>query len=345
MVILRWDGQFLQIWTKDARIAFMNQREQAIQTWLQTACPSASPPVLLAGDASFRRYFRVHSEASDFVLMDAPPGKESCVAFVAIAKTLRALGLHAPEVYRADLGQGFLLLTDFGNRQLLNFLNPETVDRCYHRAFDYLLTMQSCKQVEGYRLPFFNESLCKKELSLFRDWYLGRHLERGLSASDKQYLDKVDALLVEDALSQPQVFVHRDYHSRNLMVLDDDAFGILDFQDAVRGPITYDLMSLLRDCYIEWPFEQVKVWILNYHQRLLNAGYLSEDNPKQFLRWCDWMALQRHLKCIGIFSRLHYRDHRSAYLHDIPRLISYVKLICQRYPEFAGLEKFLAEGK
>ncbi len=319
----------------------MDNREQAIQTWLQGEFPLAKAPVLLTGDASFRRYFRVLSEGNSYILMDALPEKGSCHPYIAIANAFRALGLQVPEIYRANLEQGFLLLSDFGDHLLLNLLNLETADRYYQIAFDHLLTIQACETVDGYDLPLFDTNMYQKELHLFREWYLQRHLGLSLSQSDSTFLDHIDTLLIHDALAQPQVCVHRDYHSRNLMVLDNDELGILDFQDAVKGPITYDLMSLLRDCYIEWPFEQVRAWALAYHKHLLQLGQLSHGDPEQFLRWCDWIALQRHLKCIGIFARLHYRDHKSAYLNDIPRVIRYATMVCQRYPEFRGLERFL----
>lgn len=318
----------------------MNERQQAMQAWLQNVLPWADQPVLLTGDASFRRYFRVFAQGRSYLLMDAPPEKESCEPFIAIANALRAQGLHTPEIYWSDLKQGFLLITDFGDRLLLDALNSDTVDRYYQIAFDHLLSIQSCHKVDGYSLPVFDANLCQKELGLFQEWYLQRHLGQTLSRSDLECLSRIHKLLTDEALAQPQVFVHRDYHSRNLMVLEK-GLGILDFQDAFFGPITYDLMSLLRDCYIEWPRKRVESWISQYHQRLLKAGYLSDNNPKQFLRWCDWIALQRHLKCIGIFSRLHHRDKKSGYLKDIPRVIGYAKMICQAYPEFKDLEKFL----
>lgn len=319
----------------------MDTRYQAIHAWLQATLPLAKLPILIAGDASFRRYFRVHSENKPYILMDAPPDKESCKPYIAITKAFRALGLHTPEIYQADVEQGFLLISDFGDRQLLDALNPKTVNSYYQTAFDTLLTIQSCNTTSTYTLPLYDTPLYQKELLLFREWYLQRHLGLSLSSSETNHLNHIDTLLINEALAQPQVCVHRDYHSRNLMVLEDETLGILDFQDAVRGPITYDLMSLLRDCYIEWPFEQVRAWALDYRQHLLQTEALSQDNPEQFLRWCDWIALQRHLKCIGIFARLHYRDNKSEYLNDIPRVIRYAKSICQRHPEFVELEKFL----
>jgi len=321
----------------------MQVREQSMKIWLQSHCPAATTPELLAGDASFRRYFRLRSEHKNYILMDAPPEKESCQAFVAIASAFQSLGLRVPDIFQADLEQGFLLLDDFGDQLLLQALNEQTADHYYQRAFDCLLLIQSCKDVPGYTLPTFDEALYRQELDLFQEWYLQRHLGRVLTASDQVVLDQISTQLIDAALAQPQVCVHRDFHSRNLMVLEDDSLGILDFQDAVRGPITYDLMSLLRDCYIEWPFERVKSWLFLYQQRLLELGHLSGDNPAQFLRWCDWIALQRHLKCIGIFARLHHRDNKSVYLESIPRVIAYAKMICQRYPEFSGLLKFLVE--
>lgn len=315
----------------------MSNREQACLNWLAEKLTDFETPTLLAGDASFRRYFRLRSKNKSYVLMDAPSERESTQSFIAISSVLRVMGLSSPEIYHSDVSQGFLLLTDFGDRQLLQALMPEQVDAYYEVALEDLLIMQRCTSVGNYVLPFFDEGRYQAELDLFRDWYLVRHLGLDLTNANRQHLDRLSQLLIERALSQPQVFVHRDYHSRNLMVLPDNRLGILDFQDALKGPITYDLMSLLRDCYIAWPYERVKFWVLAFHQRLLEEGLLMDDDPERFLLWCDWIALQRHLKCIGIFSRLHYRDQKSRYLQDIPRVLNYVKSICQRHPELALL--------
>jgi len=319
----------------------MNERDQARQNWLTSNLPAYKSLQPLAGDASFRQYFRLHSDGVSYVLMDAPPKKESCRAFIAIAHTFQQLGLAVPEIYHADPEQGFLLLSDFGDCQLLDNLSEQTADTHYHRAFDNLLTLQKCQHITNYTLPSFDETLYQAELDLFRDWYLDRHLGLSLSAAHRNVLDQTNRLLIEAALAQPQVCVHRDYHSRNLMVLPDGHLGILDFQDAVWGPITYDVISLLRDCYIAWPFERVRAWTLAFQQRLLEENLLGEEDPDLFLRWCDWMALQRHLKCLGIFSRLYYRDNKKAYMKDIPRVLAYAQSICQRHPEFTALGKLL----
>jgi hypothetical protein len=315
----------------------MDERAQARQYWLEKNLKSFEPPTLLAGDASFRLYFRLQSEGKRYVLMDAPPTKEPCDAFIAIDRTFQSLGLQVPNIYYADPHQGFLLLSDFGDHRLLNRLNEQTADFYYQKACENLLTIQRCHTIKDYTLPKFNDDLYRYEWNLFCEWYLQRHLGLELSNADQRILDNIYHRLVESALSQPQVCVHRDYHSRNLMVLSDERLGILDFQDAVWGPITYDVISLFRDCYIEWPEEQVKQWLLGFQRRLLEENRLKIEDPKPFLLWCDRIALQRHLKCIGIFSRLYYRDKKSIYLQDIPRVLRYIKSVCQRHTLFEPL--------
>jgi len=296
----------------------------------------------LADDASFRRYFRVHCSDNTYVVMDAPPEKENCAPFSAIAKTFHRLGLNVPVIYAEDLDQGFLLLTDFGDQRYIDVLNDKTADRLYQQACDDLLLIQSCQKITDYELPVFDSHHYYREMSLFRDWYLQRHLGVSLTETQLTILDDSYRLLIHDALSQPQVCVHLDYHSRNLMAVADNKHpGILDFQDAVRGPITYDLLSLLRDCYIDWPEDRVRQWVLRYQQQALQAGLLSDDNPEQFLRWFDWIGLQRNLKCMGMFARLCERDHKTAYLQYIPRVIRYAREICARYPQFSALQPLL----
>ena len=319
----------------------MNDRDQARQNWLENQLSTYESMVPLAADASFRCYFRVQAQGQRYVLMDAPPEQESCQAFVAISQAWQSLGLLVPAVHCADLNQGFLLLSDLGDQTLLPLLTQETATGYYAQAFEHLLVIQKCQSVAHHPLPLYDAALYQQEMSLFSDWYLARHLGQTLSTSQRADFDQVQARLIESALAQPQVCVHRDYHARNLMVLPGGELGILDFQDALWGPITYDLMSLLRDCYIAWPDAQWRVWAQAFQQRLLAEGLLQEDRPEVFLKWCDWMALQRHLKCIGIFSRLHYRDNKKNYMQDIPRVIAYARSICQRYPEFAFLETLL----
>lgn len=295
----------------------------------------------LAGDASFRSYSRVYTDQGSYILMDAPLGKESLGPFVAIAKSFLKLGVCVPDIIAEDDEQGFLLLSDLGDCLYLGILNSLTAPALYHQAFEALLKIQQCKAVEAYDLPIFNESLYRQEVHLFRDWYLNKHQQRQLSQKDIDILNRIDDVLIEDALAQPQVCVHRDYHSRNLLLLDQGGVGVIDFQDAVVGPVTYDVMSLLRDCYIEWPIEKVRSWALQFQQLALAKGVLQEDNPEKFLKWFDWIALQRHLKCIGIFARLHERDNKSVYLEDIPRVKRYAKYVCNQYQEFSGLLPYL----
>lgn len=322
-----------------------DERFQALRAWLNDALvmpiKQLSP---LPGDASFRRYFRVYCGSQTYVVMDAPPAIESCDSFIAIAKAFHQLGLNVPIVHLEDKKCGFLLLTDFGDRLYVDALNENTVEDLYQRAFNDLLLIQACQKIEGYQLPRFTPELYYREMSLFRDWYLERRLKIRLSAGESAALENIFQLLIEVALSQPQVCVHRDYHSRNLMVVNNYSQpGLLDFQDAVFGPVTYDLISLLRDCYIDWPPERIETWVFRYHQQACEAGMdvLKETNKKQFLRWFDWIGLQRHLKCIGLFSRLNECDQKPMYLQYIPRIIRYTERVCERYPEFEALKPLL----
>ncbi len=319
-----------------------NKRISALKNWLSECLDVEALPLLpLSGDASFRRYLRLRCGDSSYIVMDAPPEKESSESFVAITNTFRGIGLNTPEIYAADLARGFLLLTDFGDRLYLEALNEKTAPELYQRAFDNLLTIQSCQEINGYTLPSFDEALYLSEMNLFKEWYLGQYLCIELTASERAMLDRIFKILSEDALAQPQVCVHRDYHSRNLMVLDDHQVGILDFQDAVWGAVTYDLLSLLRDCYIAWPQERVEHWVLEFHKQALSKGVIRSEDPKQFLRGFDWIGLQRHLKCMGIFARLYVRDNKPGYLQDIPRVLNYARRVCNRYPEFSELGQLL----
>lgn len=321
----------------------IDPREQARRLWVKNQLQSVDSLELLAGDASFRRYFRLCSGKSSYILMDAPYMRASCRAFIAISRTLQSLGICAPKIFSQDCDQGFLLLSDFGNCQLFTALSHEktSVEHYYKKALSNLLVLQKCQGIIDYTLPIFDLNLYQRELTLFEEWYLDRHLQRTLTKADRQILGRVSELLIESALSQPQVCVHRDYHSRNLMLLSNGRLGILDFQDAVRGPVSYDAISLLRDCYVAWPEQQVRTWLLDFQQQLLLQGILSQDDPQQFLRWCDWMSLQRHLKCLGIFSRLYYRDNRPSYMKNIPRVKAYARSVCRQYPELIDLEPFL----
>lgn len=292
-----------------------------------------------SSDASFRRYWRVRLPGRSLVLMDAPPPQEDCGRFADLARRFRAIGLHTPEVLSEDRENGFLALSDLGDRLYLGELTEETADRLYGDALAALAVIQACGPLDG--LPVYDDPFLRRELDVFREWFLGRHIGIELAGEDFGAWEGACDLLVESALEQPQVCVHRDYHSRNLMVAEPPTPGILDFQDAVVGPVTYDLVSLLKDCYIAWPRERVRAWALGYLDLAEQSGILQEIEPERFLRWLDLMGAQRHLKACGIFARLKYRDGKSGYLQDIPRTLGYVMEVAERYPELAGLRDLL----
>ncbi len=297
-----------------------------------SACAPAS------SDASFRRYFRVKTSTEQFIVMDAPPAKENIEAFVRVAKLLTQSQVNVPTIFQQNLTDGFLLLEDFGSQCFLDQLNDATASDLYQTAFDSLFKLQTQTSIDA-ELPSYDEALLHRELAIFDEWFLEQLLDISIPSA---VWETVRSVLTASALEQPRTCVHRDYHSRNLMVLDSDSPGVIDFQDAVIGPITYDPVSLLRDCYIAWPEQQVEQWALNYFERLRQAD-LVNCSPVQFKRWFDLMGLQRHLKAIGIFSRLHLRDGKSNYLDDIPRTLNYVTIVCAAYPELAEFNDFLHE--
>lgn len=323
-----------EVMLDDVRYAQMEQ-------WLESILGNTSFRLQPAsGDASFRRYFRVLSDEQTWVVMDAPPDKEDCKPFIELSAALLKLGLHAPEVHYQDLAQGFLLLSDLGEVQYLQVLNDQNVDRLYGDALMALATLQA-DAAAHYTFKPYGDALLMVEMNLFRDWLLMQHLGVSLQESDKTMLEQAFSFLSASARMQPQVPVHRDYHSRNLMHISGHNPGILDFQDAVMGPVTYDLVSLLRDCYISWPRQRVEEWVRGYHSLALQSGILSEDNEAEFLRWFDLMGVQRHLKAAGIFARLNIRDQKPAYLQDIPRTLDYITEVSARYPELHALHQFL----
>lgn len=322
----------------------MGERLQQLTRWVGERLGRSDLDIAPASsDASFRRYFRIRHGGDSLIVMDAPPAKEDCRPYIAVARAMFDAGLNVPEVLEADLEQGFLLLSDLGSRMYLPELNEQTVERLYGDALGALLTLQVCGQADDAALPPYDRALLRREMELFREWYLAKHLGVALDERTNAVLDRAFALLEDAALEQPRVCVHRDYHSRNLMVTTRNNPGILDFQDAVIGPVTYDLVSLLRDCYIAWPRERVEEWALGYRDLAIQSGVLREEHEESFLRWFDLMGVQRHLKATGIFARLNYRDHKANYLPDIPRTMGYVLEVCGRYPELGELHGFLRE--
>lgn len=292
-----------------------------------------------SSDASFRRYWRAHHRGGTLILMDAPPGLEDCGRYLDLARRLGAIGLHTPEIHGEDRDNGFLALSDLGDRLYLDELTEHSADRLYGDALGALATLQTCGPTEG--LPVYDAPFLRRELEIFREWFLGAHLGMELTAADLPGWEDACSLLIGNALEQPQVCVHRDFHSRNLMVTRPNP-GILDFQDAVVGPVTYDLVSLLRDCYVTWEPGRVTDWALGYLQLAVQSGVMPEVEPERFLRWFDLMGVQRHLKACGIFARLNHRDGKPNYLADIPRTLGYVREVAARYPELSGLERLIA---
>jgi aminoglycoside/choline kinase family phosphotransferase len=319
----------------------MDDRIRALDAWLRTALGGADFRMESASaDASFRRYFRVFLGGRTVIAMDAPPEREDSRPFVKVARLLRDAGLNAPEVLAEDLAQGFLLVTDLGTRSYLAALREGDVDRLFGDATSALIRWQSATRVGV--LPEYDEALLRRELQLFPDWYLGRHLGVELSEAQRATLESIFRRIVERNLAEPRVYVHRDYMPRNLMVADPNP-GILDFQDAVHGPMSYDVASLFRDAFISWEEERVLDGTIRYWEKARGAGLPVRGDFADFWRDAEWMGLQRHLKVLGIFARLHYRDGKKGYLEDTPRFEGYVRHAVGRYAELAPLGRLMDE--
>jgi aminoglycoside/choline kinase family phosphotransferase len=317
----------------------MNARQLALEYWLKDACNLSPTSVMpMPGDASFRRYFRVQDESQTYVAMDAPLDHENCRPYIAIARALRAKNLLAPEIFASDVEQGFLLISDLGDKLYLNELNSSNAENLYGSALDALSILQSCQSVPEWRVPQFTAEFMLQELQIFKEWFLARHLNLTLSPGTDKMLADYFIFLTSAASSQPQVFMHRDYHSANLMVLPDAKVGILDFQDAFIGPVTYDLVSLLRDCYIAWPKELVEKLVLQYKEKI---GAVAPVSNEIFLRWFDLMGMQRHLKALLTFSRKYHRDANPNYLQYMPRTLNYVAEVSPKYAECTAFNDFL----
>lgn len=324
-------------------VSSSDPRLAQITTWLQgIASPATLPDTLrpASADASFRRYFRIDGvSGGSYIVMDAPPPQEDVKPFIAVAALFGATGVSVPQVLAEDVENGFLLLSDLGSTTYLNQLNADTAHKLYLDAIETLVLLQS--QSEPGKLPEYDRALLMRELQLFPEWYVGKHL--GITMTEKQSgeLNAMFDLLLANNLAQPQVYVHRDYHSRNLMVLDSGGPGVLDFQDAVYGPITYDLVSLLRDAYIQWDEELVLDWAIRYWESARRAGLPVNRDIDAFYRDFEFMGLQRHLKVLGIFARLYHRDGKAAYLDDMPLVMEYVRRAAGRYKQLAPLIRLL----
>jgi aminoglycoside/choline kinase family phosphotransferase len=319
----------------DARLA-------ALERWL--AGPLAGPDFTLApasADASFRRYFRVAlAGGRSYIAMDAPPDNEDCRPFIRVAQLLREAGVHAPRIHAQDLEQGFLLLDDLGRVTYLEALNESNASALMRDAMAALVKWQLATRPG--MLPPYDEALLRREMALFPEWYVGRHLGVALSVGQRESLEAVCTLLAQSALAQPAVYVHRDYMPRNL-ILSEPNPGVLDFQDAVIGPVTYDIVCLMRDAFISWEEERVLDWTVRYWEQARKASLPVAADFADFWRHFEWMGLQRHLKVLGIFARLTHRDGKPKYVADTPRFVGYARAVARRYAPLAPLARLLDE--
>ena len=323
--------QHLKVWL-DEQLAILF----AEQGW------GAIPPATLtaaSSDASFRRYFRWEGAGRSFVVMDAPPPQENCKPFVDIAFLLAKSGINVPKIYAEDLERGFLLLNDLGNKTYLDVIDSENADDLFKDALQALLAFQQLPMVAP--LPSYDVALLRRELELFPEWYVKRELGIELDAAQQVLWQQVSDLLIDSALAQPKVLVHRDYMPRNLMISEPNP-GVLDFQDAVYGPVTYDVTCLFKDAFLSWPEERVRGWLDSYWQQASALNIPVQPDFEDFLRASDLMGVQRHLKVIGIFARICHRDGKPRYLADVPRFFAYIDAVIARRPELAELDVLLA---
>ena len=299
----------------------------------------------LRGDAGFRRYWRLrYPGGHSLVCAHAPPKTEDSDAFIALAGLLRRGGVSAPKIHAADRRRGFLLLEDFGDRPLLDALGDDTAEALYRQATETLSALQACATSDGtWSAPRYSRDMLAAEWSLFPRWFVGRLLGCELNRAQRDLLRRTESVLLDAALEQPVALVHRDYHSRNLMLAEDGRLGVLDFQDGVLGPVSYDLVSLLKDCYVRWPPARVRGWAEDYRRRAQRLGLPSAEDPAQWLRWFDLTGLQRHGKVLGIFARLWLRDRKPRYLADLPRVVGYALECAAAYPELDAFHAWWRE--
>lgn len=323
-----------------------DSRLNTLRNWLKGLQPSwqldLSTLAAASADASFRRYFRIASQNPDFgtlIVMDAPPQYEPLDTFLKVDLLLAEAGLNVPHILEKNLAEGFLLLNDLGDKTYLDQLNAESAEVLYQDATRALVQMQLASKPNV--LPNYDEALLQRELDLFPEWYLKQHLQKELTAIQVSQMKQAFALIIQNNLAQAKVYVHRDFHSRNLMVTEKNNPGVIDFQDAVYGPITYDAASLWRDAYIAWPEDRVIDWLIKFWEKGRQTGLPMPDDFGQFYRDFEWMGLQRHLKVLGIFSRLFHRDGKESYLKDIPLVLEYSIATANRYIELKPLARIL----
>jgi hypothetical protein len=312
----------------------MSERYESLKLWLREVLDTGDFELKPASaDASFRSYHRLFLQDKTFIVMDAPPPQEDCEPFIRMTNKLLACDINVPTIHHINLQQGFLLLDDFGNDLYLDKLDPSTVNKLYSDAIVALVQIQTLADVK--EMAAYDEPLLRREMQLFTDWLLDKHLQIELDVAQNRSIETLFGLLVENALQQPQSFVHRDFHSRNLMLTETNNPGVIDYQDAVHGAISYDLVSLLKDCYIKWPRAEINNWVDFYINHLAEKG--NKVDRQQFQRWFDLMGVQRHLKASGIFARLSHRDSKHDYLKDIPRTLSYIVELKDDYKELRPL--------
>lgn len=322
-----------------------DKRQRHLKAWCEAQTGTAQPSLeVVSGDASFRRYFRATDGRQSLIAVDCPPDKEDMTPFLAVAAAYQQAGVNVPSILAVDQQHGFMLQADFGQILLLSKLHPRNARQYYQQALAVLPRIMQVTDTPTGALPLYDEALLARELSLFKEWLLTTHLALTWSADDEAVWTSFCEIMIANALNQPQVGVHRDYHSRNIMLLDDDELGIIDFQDAVKGPITYDAVSLLRDCYIQWPTAMVNELALNLRETLIQNNLLAASiDPQQWQTWFDLMGLQRHTKAAGIFARLAHRDDKPGYLQDVPRTLGYLESVAGQYNELSDYTQWLRE--
>jgi len=328
-----------------------DQRLLDLSAWLEQQLPEvfvrcgwgevpAAQLTAASSDASFRRYFRWQGGERSLIVMDAPPPQEDCRPFVKVAQMLDQAGVHVPQILASDLERGFLLLTDLGRQTYLDVINQSNAEQLFEDAVEALLKFQLHPVAQP--MPAYDEALLRRELQLFPEWYVQRHLGHSFSEAQQAAWERICRQLIDSALAQPRVLVHRDYMPRNLMISEPNP-GVLDFQDAVLGPVSYDITSLFKDAFLSWPEAQVQAWLEGYWHKARAAGVTLPESLDEFLRASDLMGLQRHLKVIGIFARICHRDGKPRYLADVPRFFAYIEAVLARRPELAELQQLLVE--
>ncbi len=317
-------------------------RREQLAVWVHSLAGWGNATLELAtDDASFRRYFRASQDGRTAIVMDSPPDKEPVAPFIDMTARLYEAGVHVPEIFAQNPLDGFLLLEDFGNTLLLNAIHPGNADHLYADAMQALLKVQ---QADVEHLPDYHEEMLYRELNIMPEWFLGQHLGFAPHDIPQGLIEDTFGFIVEELLEQPVAFTHRDFHSRNLMLTATDSPGVIDHQGAVLGPVTYDLVSLLRDCYIAWPQQRVDYWSCQFRKMAIAAGTIPPVDEPTFKRWFDLTGLQRHIKVLGIFARLNHRDGKSGYLKDLPLTLSYVMQIGSRYQETARLVEWMRQA-